>query len=274
MKKWMAVCLMLLLVLGSLSTAVAAMVDATPIPVAYVTIADAKGTPVVAHLSLDLNTADANADGKITIDEVLRAVHDLKYTGGAAAGYASAESDWGLSLTKLWGTENGGSYGYYVNNASAMSLADEVKNGDYVYAFVYTDLKAYSDTYCYFDTETAHVTAGESVTLTLTAVGFDAEYKPVTSPVEGAIITLDGQKTELKTDAEGKVTVALNNAGSVLISAVGADGKVLVPPVCLAQVDPVETKSNHTTVIVLCVVAVVVVAGVVVGVLSSKKKKA
>lgn len=48
---------------------------------------------------------------------------------------------------KLWGTENGGSYGYYVNNVSTWSLTDPVDEGDYVNAFVYTDLTTWFDTY-------------------------------------------------------------------------------------------------------------------------------
>lgn len=270
MKKLMTVCMMFLLVLGVFDTAVAAQDAATP--KVYVSIADANGTPVVAHLAVDLGSADANADGKITVDEVLRAAHEEKYPGGAAAGYASVESEWGVSLTKLWGTENGGSYGYYVNNTAAMSLSDEVKQGDYVYAYVYRDLETWSDTYCYFDVETVSVRAGESVTLTLTSVGFDAEYQPVHTPLANAVITLNGQKTDLRTDADGKATVTLKDSGSILISAVD-DGKVLVPPVCVAEVAALQTTSNRTMEVLICLFAVVAVAGVIGWILIYKKKR-
>lgn len=44
-------------------------------------------------------------------------------------GYATDTGDYGLYITKLWGTENGGSYGYCLNNAACMSLTDPVVQG-------------------------------------------------------------------------------------------------------------------------------------------------
>ena len=125
--------------------------------------------------------------------------------------------------------ENGGSYGYYVNNTAAMSLADPVADGDFINAFVYTDLTGWSDVYCFFDAET--VAPGE-VTLTLSAAGYDENWAPVTSPLAGAVITVNGEKTESVTDENGQVTLTVE-AGDV-ISAVAEDA-TLVPPCCVAE---------------------------------------
>ncbi len=204
----------------------------------YVTIADGQGKLAVAQKLVTVS--DLDDDGVLTIHEVLYAAHEAYYEGGAAAGYGAEVSSYGLSMTKLWGVENGGSYGYYVNNASAWSLGDAVNSGDYVNAFVYTDLTAWSDTYCYFDVHTASATQGDTVELMLTAAGYDASYNPIAIPVEGATITINGVATEYTTDAEGKVSVKLNTAGQCLISATSAT-QTLVPPVCWVTVAETPT---------------------------------
>lgn len=199
----------------------------------YVTISDKDGK--LALVQEKITVSDVDKDGYLTINDALYNAHEAKYEGGATAGYASSSGSYGLSLNKLWGTANGGSYGYYVNNASAWSLADVVKEGDYINAFVYTDLTAWSDTYCYFDAYTTASTAGKEVTLTLSMYQYDADWNKVAVPVEGATITIDGEKTEVKTDKEGKATITISTEGTYLISAV-SDKLTLVPPVCTATV--------------------------------------
>ena len=199
----------------------------------FITIADENGKLVLTQEKITVT--DRDNDGKITVDEALYAAHEAEFTGGAAAGYASSATSYGLSLDMLWGVANGGSYGYYVNNVSSSSLADEVKAGDYVNAFIYSDLTAWSDTYCYFDKHNVSFEQGGEISLTLTACGYDSSYNPITFPVEGAKITLNGTLTEYTTDAEGKVTFALADAGEYVISAV-SDSVILVPPVLKASV--------------------------------------
>ncbi|MBQ3760751.1 MAG: hypothetical protein II875_01920 [Clostridia bacterium] len=195
-------------------------------PVVYVTISD--GSLVLAECPIALS--DADADGALTINDALYLAHEFAYDGGAEAGYLSAYGDWGLSLAKLWGVENGGSYGYYVNDTMSYGLTDPVTNGDRVYAYVYTDLVGWSDAYSFFDQ--AAVSAG-NVTLKLSMVTFDENFMPVSVPVEGAVIVIDGEKTEFVTDAEGNVSFNLPD-GAKLISAV-SDSLNLVPPVCVVE---------------------------------------
>lgn len=196
-----------------------------------VTISD--GTLRLAREQVTL--ADADGDGALTLNDALYLAHEAKYEGGAAAGYGSAASDYGVSITKLWGVESGSGYGYYINNASAMSLMDTVKDGDCVSAFVYTDTVGFSDTYCYFDKTTLSADSGEVFTLTLNAAAFDENWNPVVKPVEGASITVDGVKTEYKTDAEGRVSIMLDGEKACIISAV-SETQTLVPPVCEVNV--------------------------------------
>lgn len=200
-----------------------------------VTISD-KGQLVVA---LDeITVTDIDGDGALTINDALYCAHEEKYEGGASAGYGSGESDYGLSMTKLWG-DTSGSYGYYVNNASAWSLLDNIKDGDNVAAFVYSDTVTWSDSYAFFNVNSVEAVTGEAIELVLSAAGYDESWNPITIPVEGAVITVDGVATEFVTDSQGKVSLVIDNSGEYVISAT-SDSLVIVPPVCVAVIEPKE----------------------------------
>ena len=225
MKKYAIAFLCALLTLALCGAAVAETV--------YVTIADGQGQLVMVNAAIDVT--DVDADGALTINDALYAAHEAAYEGGAEAGYAAADAGYGLSISKLWGEENGGSYGYYLNDVSAYSLLDPVADGDYLNAFVYTDLEAWSDVYCAFDCRTVEMEAGAEVGLTLNMMTFDENWNPVSLPVEGAILTIDGEDSEVVTDAEGKAQFTIEAAGEYLISA-RSDSAILVPPVCIVTV--------------------------------------
>lgn len=253
MKKILSICLAAFVALAFLALPVFAE---TEVPYVYVTIADENGELVLASQYVSLTS-----DG-MTIDDALRAAHEQ---ADYAEGYLSEDSQWGRSMTRLWGTENGGSYGYYVNNASPASLLDKVKTGDHIYAFVYTDTMNFSDTYSFFNENIVYdLERGDEITLTLSKVGFDANWMPVTAPVAGACITVNGKTTEFITDENGKVTVLLSDAGELIISA-EKEGENLTPPVCVAVVDGI---SNAMIYVMLGVVAfiIVLVVGVVLGI--------
>lgn len=151
--------------------------------------------------------------------------------GGAAAGYASEMTDYGLSLTKLWGVQNGGSYGYYVNNASAWSLGDEVKSGDFINAFVYQDTKTFSDRYCYFDHNFSTIGGCLYDYYTLYGVYFDENYTAYSAPIADAIITVDGKETKIRTGKDGSVnglSIPFRESGTYIVSA-KSENAILVP---------------------------------------------
>ncbi len=246
MKKVLWVAMVMLFLLCALSiSAFAEEADSEPVTV-YVTISDETGTLVLSQEAISVT--DADEDGILSINDALYAAHEATYEGGASEGYASSEGQYGLSMDKLWGISNGGSYGYYVNNASALNLVDPVKDGDYLNAFIYTDLTSWSDTYCYFDVNTALADENGEVTLTLSAQGYDESYNPIVIPVEGAVMTIDGEATEYVTDAEGKAKIALGESGTHIISA-ASETQTLVPPVCKvtfaeSEQSPVQTESD------------------------------
>jgi len=125
-------------------------------------------------------------------------------------------------------------------------LADPVSDGDYVDAFVYTDTEAWSDSYSWFDERDKEAEKGSEVTLTLSRAAFGENYTPLTLPVEGAKITINGEATDFVTDAEGKVTFTVDKAGKNIISA-SADDVNLVPPAAVINVEGEEEPEVTTT---------------------------
>ncbi len=235
----------------------------------FVTISDDQGALVLTHK--EVTVTDQDKDGSLTIYDALYCAHEQNYTGGAQAGFATEDTQWGVSLMKLWGVENGGSYGYYLNNTSAMSLTDPVKNGDAVKAYAYTDTTTFSDMFCYFDGDIFTGEAGDEVTLMLNGVSFDpTTFAPVVAPIAGAKILVDGQDSGVVTDAQGKCTVTITK--NCVISAT-SETATLVPPVCVAEVE-VESapKQDNTVVLYVALAAGVIVVGIVVFVVIEKKK--
>ncbi len=197
----------------------------------YVTIA-VKGEMVLTYQPVALE--DKDGDSALTINDALQAAHEKHCDGGKDA-YASAQSEYGLSMTKLWG-DTSGAFSYMLNDASVTtSLAEPIKVGDHVFAYVYKDQTDWTDTYSYFDKTVAEVSAGGSLTLTLASAGFDENWAPVTLPVAGARILIDGVDSGIVTDETGKATITPDNKGEIIISA-KSDTAVLVPPVCLVTV--------------------------------------
>ena len=178
---------------------------------------------------------DADGDGVVSIADALACCHAACYVGDDE-GFIAVPSEFGLSLVKLWGVDNGGAFGYCVNHAPAMSLLDPVAEGDHVYAYAYADTTAWSDMYCHFDADVLTVKAGDAVTLTLRGNGYDANWNPVTLPVAGAAITISGEPTAFVTGEGGTVQLTFAEAGQYMVSA-ASETQVLVPPVCLVTVE-------------------------------------
>ncbi len=240
MKKLITILTTLALIVGAMGVQVFAEETESSVS-ATVSISD--GTIVMAQKTVTVT--DVDEDGAITINDALYLAHESAFEGGAEAGYQSEMGDYGLMLTKLWGIENGGSYGYYVNNTAAMSLGDAISDGDNIYAFVYTDTENFSDTYCFFHQDKVEAACGEEISLTLSKIGFDENWAPVVLPVEAATIVVDGTATEYVTDAEGKVTVTFEAEGEYLISAI-SDSLTMVPPICMATVATVSAEADTT----------------------------
>ncbi len=226
---------------------------ADPIDV-YVTISD-EGNVVVMQQSV--NVIDRNKDGHMDVDEVLYAAHETFYTGGAAEGYQSENTAYGLSLMKLWGDVSG-AFGYWKNNTSCWSLTDEVTEGDYVTAFVYQDQVGWSDAYSCFDSNEYAIVEGNALTVSLEKAGYDADWNTVFSGCKGAAFqvykdgsVVDTAKYTIAEKADGKYEITFAEAGNYYLVASGKE-EVLVPAICNIvcsekQVDSTPSTSTPTT---------------------------
>ena len=204
----------------------------------FVTICDDTKNMVVRQQTVTVT--DVDDDGAFTIYDALYCAHEKYYKGGAEEGFeaVSVEGYDGLSLKKLWGIENGGSYGYYVNDQSAWSLLDPVANGDYINAFAYSDTTYFSDSYAFFDARVYGCNKNKKIKVTLYAYSYDADWNLVKSPVANAMIYVNGYESGLVTDENGTVQGVLPPvSGSYLISAASADAN-LVPPSALVFIKP------------------------------------
>lgn len=232
MKKLSALFLSLLMLTSCLAVAETGGGSAT----VYVSVTDAENALVMAYVPVCVT--DVDADGTLTLRDALDCAHAACFPDGAE-GFACAVTEYGLSMTRLWGVENGGSYGYCLNDAPAWSLADPVKDGDHVKAYVYTDLTAWSDTYCFFAAPATQSVSGAEVSLTLSANGYDEMWNPVVLPVSGAVLTVNGEATASVTGEDGTAVLTFAAPGTYLVSAV-SDAQTLVAPVCIVTVTAAE----------------------------------
>ena len=203
----------------------------------YATISDENGEIAVKQKSVMVT--DVDEDGAFTIYDALYCTHEKYYKGGAEAGFAAENSDWGLSLTKLWGAENGGSYGYYLNDQYVMTgLSEPVKEGDFVSAFVYTDLTTWSDAFTYFNKRVYGLNKGKSLKLELSYYALDyTTYDLTATPLSNARILVNGEPTEAITNANGVTYINFEKSGSYFISATHP-GMTIVAPSAVVFVKP------------------------------------
>ena len=173
------------------------------------------------------------------VEDAIIAAH-AAYCPDGAEGWEMADSDWGLSMAKIWGSYDGVG-GWYLNGVMPM---DNVRNmtvsdGDYVDLVLYGE--DWSDSYARFDQRTAAASTGEAVTLTLTHDVFDENWVASPAGLAGATVKLaDGTKLGT-TDQDGKVSVTFSKAGTYLVTAETAD-LVITAPACVITVtgDPVQ----------------------------------
>ncbi|MBE6592335.1 MAG: DUF4198 domain-containing protein [Ruminococcaceae bacterium] len=240
MKKIITTLAAVIIITALTVTALAAPKEGTSL---FVSICDEEGKLALALE--EIMVTDSDNDGKLTVNDALFCAHQAKYPGGADAGYKTEMTQYGLSLTKLWGADQGNAFGYYLNDGSAMSLTDEVKENDRICAFAYTDLNTFSDKYSFFNVTKLTVKENESVEITLNALSYDADFNLVTLPVKDALITVDGIATKIETDSEGKASIKLDKAGKYLISATSAE-ETLVPPALILEIEKEELSAPVT----------------------------
>lgn len=198
-----------------------------------------KGEVVMAKQTITVRDLDESGD--FNVDEVLYAAHEQAYQGGAATGYASEETSYGLSITKLWGDVSG-NYGYWLNDASCWSLKDTVKQGDNVVAFVYQNTEVW-DSYAKFDRDCYTSMAEAATNVTLEKAGYDANWNTVFVAHQGANLKVyDNHFQELATgdyqvvdNGDGTYAVTVKTVGEYTVVAYD-NHTPIVPAICMLSV--------------------------------------
>lgn len=255
----------------------------------FVTIAD-KGNVVMFQQKIAV--VDVNHNGIFDVDDALYAAHEAAYEGGAAAGYSSYESQWGLSIGMLWG-DTSYCYGYWLNNASCWSLEDVVAEGNHLVAFVYSDATGWSDSYSKFEQFNYTATATEGLTVKLEKAGYDENWNTVFSAHAGATVTVYDSEGKALTEGytvtdngDGTYTITVDAEGSYYVVATSSD-PIMVPAVCeltvskkaedvtdpTTPVDPNAPQTGDSTNMVLMVsILVISLCGMAALVVIHKKK--
>lgn len=198
----------------------------------FVSITDDQNNLVLAYEPVFVT--DQDNDGAYTIADALACAHAQKHENGAEA-FAYTSTEYGLSLTLLWGVDNGGSYGYMVNDSNPMSLSDAVYEEDHIKAYCYTDLVAWTDTYSFFTFPYADAAVNEQIVAALMSAGYDSNWNPVTFSVSDAVIYVNGEESEFRTNENGLMTISFAEAGTYVLTA-KCDHTNLVAPVCVINV--------------------------------------
>ncbi len=202
--------------------------------------------------SMSYVTVSLSGKSSYNLDDVFLEAHRMYYEDGEA-GYASSVSEWGFGIDKLWGDESG-RFGYQVNSGteSVMGLGHEVSDGDCVDAFIYKN--AYPDTEGYAMFNKTHTVKYTGIPFELVLKyfsGYDENWNTIISPCDGAIITINGEETELITDENGTAEILLENEEIHIISATKSKilGEAEVPaitaPVCIVDVKNPKTEIVH-----------------------------
>ena len=201
----------------------------------------AKDDSVMARKNITVK--DADKDGKFTVNDALIAAHDSYYNGGAAEGYRSAPSPYGTAIEKLWGDESG-AFSYWLNDKSCWSLDDEVKDGDYVVAFIYKDQTYWGDSYSKFDSDIYSCMTGQKVKVNVSESYYDDNYEIKFKPSSQAKVSVIGGTAEpVVTNADGQAELIFTEPGTYQIQA-WKDNGLLVP--CVATVN-VKAKIEDVT---------------------------
>ena len=210
----------------------------------YVSVS-AQGVPAQTKEGEPAVQLKASVPAGSTVEDAIIAVHEA-YCPDGAEGWEKAESEWGVSMTRIWGSYDGVG-AWYLNGVMPMEQSWDVAatDGDYVDLILYGP--DWSDSYAFFDKRTAAAATGEAVTLTLTHDVFDENW--VASPValsDAAVKLADGTALGT-TDKDGKITLTFAEAGTYVVTAEDPD-LAITAPVCVITVtgDPVPAYKTYT----------------------------
>ncbi|MBQ7901349.1 MAG: Ig-like domain-containing protein, partial [Clostridia bacterium] len=270
-KRVLSVLLSLVMILSMLPTAVIADETAAADAVVYFTVSNkgllAADNDGSAMANREVTVTDIDADGKLTYHEALVAAHEAYNTQD---GYVTESSDYGTSVTKLWGIDTTNTLFFANNAALTMGVGyDSIKDGDALVASVNKDNTYWADWYTFFDAAEKTVKADREFTLNLKGhLGMAyLEQDLADIPLEGISVGTwnDGEFAAFEgkvTDADGNVTLSFSEPGTYYVTADGtvndevtdwANGGAtletdcpIIAPVCVVNVEEAPAPTAIT----------------------------
>ena len=207
-----------------------------------------------AAVELPVTVKDRNADGVLTYDEALVALHEKYCEGGYDYNNTNGSGLW--KVVELWGEkaaagsvlrtafyQNGDAFTKELYHASAA-----VADGDELYAAVVENT---SDRFTWFNKTEVTVDTDESFTLTLDGSGdnfYGSAYNGVKIGVweDGKFVPLDGKTA----DSKNTVTLSFDKAGTYVVTASGTasgwdddeydEDYPITAPYCIVTVEEAE----------------------------------
>ena len=216
----------------------------------------AKTSKDTAAVELPVTVSDINADGILTFDEALVALHK-DYCAEGEDGYKLLNG----SVVKLWG--KGVTGPIFAKNNVVLTKAvnwktSTVAEGDKLYAASVKDTVDLSDCLSYFDKTEVTVEAGKEFTLTLKAAGEYWSGSNDKPKAAGGISVGTWEKgsfqaiADKETDSNGTVTLSFAKAGTYIVTASGTVAGVdeedydidcqITAPYCVVTVNGSSTE--------------------------------
>ena len=220
---------------------------------AYVSIATegsfAHGKNNTLMTKSPVQVSDADKDGKIELYEVLSAVHQ-GYYDGEGAGYETASGTYGIYISQLWGKTTS-AVGYYMNDEYVSGgLSTEVKDGDHVYFYTYSDTESWSDKYTFFKDRSYRGQSG--VTVELLGWSYGADWSLVKAGMTGAVLSiydkngilLDEGSYSAEDNKDGTYTITGLADGTYTLIASSSKDNIMVPAICSISI---KNQANRET---------------------------
>lgn len=177
--------------------------------------------------NLTVAVTDEDEDGALTVYDAMVLAH--RYYYGAEDGFACEETDFGYSMTKIWGITEG--VGAFYHNG-AMPWTDvrstAVADGDQIDVILYGE--DWSDVYAAFDQTKYTAGIGTTVPMELTYSAYDENWNAYLAPLSGGTVTAltaDGTAAEsAEADENGNAFLSVQEAGTYQL-ALSSDGMTL-----------------------------------------------
>ena len=269
MKKALSLLLFVLMTVSLLSVGISAD-DATTMNISM-TISDENGELVL--IKAPVCVKDEDRDGVLTVNDALIAAHNTYCEGG----YRYENTTGIPQITSLWGASDL-AYGVFNNGGNVWMLSEYLAEDDHIQAYVYTDSENLTDAFSYFSKENLTFETGKE-TLTLYAYGITVDGNLLSQPAAGAVITVNGKDTKIKTDKNGTFTISAKDLvmGEENVISARSDRERIVPPVLVVTPNAENIKKTYSEglLLALMVLTVILVTAIVFTVrLVTGKKKA